>query len=450
MHVNEDTIRALGLPPKGAKTHFLKGVIEGKPTPRGFGIQATAAGAKSWCLVYRDADGKQRRETIGRWPLWSCVKAARQARTLRQALDRGEAIGKVKAEAEKAEKGSTVADVVDAFMKHEGRDLRTSDEYRRIFGRYVKPAIGELGVYELKRSHIATMLDGIREGGLNSPRQRGGGKGKPRGPAPVMANRVRSRLSSALAWWADERDDDFTNPLIIRRRRGTKRKEQARERWLTEHELFVLWSALKRPTEGQRGTHNEAGERLPCIYPAFIKTLLLTACRRSEVAGMHERELSIAQPGNKHGAPKGQWLWEIPAERYKTNVAHVVPLSRQTVTELQGLGVKPGGKRYVFSTDGGETAFSGYSKAFGVLTMRMAQICWKAETPEVPHWTLHDLRRTARTMLSSLKVDNDTAERVLGHKIGGVAGVYDRFAYLGEKRDALQKLADEVDRIVGW
>jgi hypothetical protein len=52
--------------------------------------------------------------------------------------------------------------------------------------------------------------------------------------------------------------------------------------------------------------------------------------------------------------------------------------------------------------------------------------------------------------MSRCGVQPDIAEHVLGHGIGGLAGVYDRFAYLDEKRAALQKLADEIDCVVGW
>jgi integrase len=60
------------------------------------------------------------------------------------------------------------------------------------------------------------------------------------------------------------------------------------------------------------------------------------------------------------------------------------------------------------------------------------------------HWTLHDLRHTARSLMSRAGVSADIAERVLGHKIPGVRGVYDRHEYATEKRDALERLASGV------
>jgi integrase len=67
---------------------------------------------------------------------------------------------------------------------------------------------------------------------------------------------------------------------------------------------------------------------------------------------------------------------------------------------------------------------------------------------DVPHWTLHDLRRTARSLLAKAGVDEKVAERLLGHKIPGVKGVYDRYDYADEKADALTRLAALVETII--
>ena len=66
---------------------------------------------------------------------------------------------------------------------------------------------------------------------------------------------------------------------------------------------------------------------------------------------------------------------------------------------------------------------------------------------DMPHWTAHDLRRTARSLLSRAGVRPDIAERVLGHAIAGVEGVYDRHLYDTEKAEALAKLAALVERV---
>ncbi|MDB5405365.1 MAG: hypothetical protein JWL84_277 [Rhodospirillales bacterium] len=68
--------------------------------------------------------------------------------------------------------------------------------------------------------------------------------------------------------------------------------------------------------------------------------------------------------------------------------------------------------------------------------------------PPMPPWVLHDLRRTARSLMSRAGISSDVGERVLGHVISGVRGVYDRHAYLDEKRDAVERLAGVVERVL--
>ena len=66
----------------------------------------------------------------------------------------------------------------------------------------------------------------------------------------------------------------------------------------------------------------------------------------------------------------------------------------------------------------------------------------------MPHWTVHDLRRTARSLMAEIGVADNIAEQVLGHAIRGVHGIYNRHAYFEEKGDALLRLARLVESIV--
>ena len=66
----------------------------------------------------------------------------------------------------------------------------------------------------------------------------------------------------------------------------------------------------------------------------------------------------------------------------------------------------------------------------------------------VSDWTIHDLRRTARSLMSRAGVQPDHAERCLGHVVTGIRGTYDRHAFRDEKLAAFEALAALVDRIV--
>jgi integrase len=302
---------------------------------------------------------------------------------------------------QRAAGGNTVNAVLDAFVqRHVRKNLRAAQEVERVFDKYVRPAIGAKCIYELRRRDVVEMLDAVEDDG----------------DAPVMADRVLAHTHKAFNWWAT-RDDSFNSPIVKGMAR-TKPAERARKRYLTDDELCDVWRALDTAPA-------------PACYPAYVRVLLLTTQRRDEVARMSWPEIEGG-------------TWVIPAERYKTGVENVVPLM-EAVLQLLGNPPKTG---FVFSSTDGELPFSGFSKAKRALDKAIGELRKREKRKPIPHWTLHDLRRTARSLMSRAGVSADIAERVLGHKIGGVRGVYDRHEYVAEKRDALQRLGALVERIL--
>src|SRR5262249_34480467 len=97
---------------------------------------------------------------------------------------------------------------------------------------------------------------------------------------------------------------------------------------------------------------------------------------------------------------------------------------------------------------GGLTPFSGYSKAKAALDKQIAKVRKSDGREPMQPWKLHDLRRTAKTLMARAGVRPDISERVLSHVIPGVEGIYDCYEYLKEKGDALTKLAALVERII--
>jgi integrase len=88
------------------------------------------------------------------------------------------------------------------------------------------------------------------------------------------------------------------------------------------------------------------------------------------------------------------------------------------------------------------------NKAKKAVDEGIAKLRKKDGRSPMPPWKLHDLRRTVKTLMVQAGVRPDISERVLSHTIQDVEGVYDCYEYLAEKRDALEKLAVLVDRIV--
>jgi integrase len=140
--------------------------------------------------------------------------------------------------------------------------------------------------------------------------------------------------------------------------------------------------------------------------------------------------------------------WTIPGARYKTGIDHVIPLTRAARSLI---GKRPGSyqkRPFVFSATAGTKPFGNYARTKSALDNAIADARAKAGREPMPHWTLHDLRRTARSLMSRAGVASDHAERALGHVMAGVRKTYDRHEYLDEKRDAFERLAGLVSLIL--
>jgi integrase len=284
-------------------------------------------------------------------------------------------------------KPDTLRGICEEWVTREAKNLRTGARRSADLTRLVYPVLGSRPISDLLRSDIVRLLDRIED-------EQG----------PAMADKTLAALRRVFNWHAS-RSDNFRSP-IVRGMARTKPSERARARILTDDELRLVW----RTAEGQ-GT-----------FGRLIRFLLLTGARRSEAAGMRWSEL----------AEDGEWL--LPAARNKTKLDLLRPLSKQAVAVL---GPRSG--ELVFTNNGADLmgSFSILKTAFD-----------RAVGEPIPNWTLHDLRRTARSLLSRAGVPTDHAERVLGHVIGGVRGTYDRYSYRDEKADALAKLAVQINRIL--
>jgi len=219
-----------------------------------------------------------------------------------------------------------------------------------------------------------------------------------------MADHTLAYVRKVMNWHAS-RSDEFRSP-IVRGMARTSGKERARARILTDDELRAVWKAAEA-TAGPFG--------------AFIKFLLLTGARRHEASNATWDEL------------KGG-VWLLPAARNKVKQDLARPLSSAAQNLVGGL---PKIGRYVF-TFGGVKPLSGFAKPKARLDAASG----------AKGWILHDLRRTARSLLSRAGIAPDVAEMCLGHVLTGVRGTYDRHAYHEEKKHAFEALAAQIARIV--
>jgi integrase len=282
--------------------------------------------------------------------------------------------------------------IAESYYARKGKEHRSRKWCEAALARAVYPTLGARPIESIARSDIVRLLDQIED-------ERG----------PFMANRILAIINPVFNWHAT-RSDTFRSPIV----RGMQRiDERARSRVLSDEELRAIW----RATEEYRHP-----------FSAMLRFILLTATRRNEAGQIKRCEIIGTE-------------WTIPAARYKTGINHVIPLSSMAQEVLAQMeGNFPGplmADAFIFTTNG--------KQAIGGLT-RHKQIVDKASG--VVGWTIHDLRRTARSLMSRAGVGSDIAERCLGHVIGGVRGIYDRHEYLEEKRRAFEALAAQIERII--
>jgi integrase len=372
---------------------------------KGFVARRLPSGVVTYGLRYRVA-GRQRWLALGIHGRITPDKARKLAkqRMGEVAHDRDPAAERQAARANAIEaKTNTVDALLDAFLdRHVRGKLRTAKEYERIFDKYVRPRIGAKPIYDLRRRDIVEMLDAIEDEN-----------------GPVMADRTLARVSKAFSWHA-ARDDSFSPP-IVRGMTRTSVSERARERVLSDDEVRAVW---------------HVANCLGTAYGRMLQFILLTATRLREASDMNSAEI------NGNGAE-----WTIPAARHKSKRDFLCPLSRAAQDVLAKLLVE-GRNGWVFTTDGNRPIL-GNSKWKRSFEKEVLAELRKADPKvSVERWTHHDLRRTARSLMSRAGCNPDHAERALGHVVGGARGVYDRHEFKAEKARVFEALATQVERIL--
>jgi integrase len=355
------------------------------PELRGHWIRVQPSGTKSFWTVARDPKGKQ---------IWTFVGPV-DAMTIEEARAKARGIlNRVRAGLPAIEaKGETFDTVITDWRKRyvDGKKLRTGDKMLSLLDRHVSTELRSRVFTEIHREDITALLDKIEDGN----------------GAPV-ADKVLTVISSVMSWYAT-RHRSYVPPLVKGMRR-TDPKKKERDRLLDDDELRRVWDVAS-----QNGT-----------FGALIRMLLVTSQRFDKVITMKWEDVDADD------------VWTIPTEaREKGNIGKVrlPPLARDILDALPRFDRNP----YVFAGNGGR-----HMSASGLYKAKFdAKL-----PPDMPNWRLHDLRRTARSLMSRAKVSRDDAERVMGHAIGGVEPIYDRYAYVDEKSDALAKLANLIDSIV--
>jgi integrase len=178
-------------------------------------------------------------------------------------------------------------------------------------------------------------------------------------------------------------------------------RPKSRDRVLTEAEIKHVWHSLDDSPIGRA-----------------LKLILVTAQRPGEVSGMHTQEIQ----GN---------VWTIPQERAEKGKGdHIVYLTTTAVNLTKGI-----------------VDFDGL--IFDVQRNSLSQFLSRNNKYlDLPRWTPHDLRRTARTFMAKIGIIDEHAEAVIAHCKQGIKQVYNKYDYQEEKKAALIKWEAELLRII--
>src|SRR5262249_2638005 len=325
--------------------------------------------------------GVPRKLTLGSYPALG-LKDARElgAKALGGVGEGGDA-GREKTEARSARVDSVdlvVEEFLDRHVRRSNR-ARTQEETERLFRLHILPRWRGRMVRDITRRDIIDMVDRVVDGG-----------------SPVAANRTLTVVKTFFNWCV-ARDILTASPA-----QGVKPPtvEKSRDRVLDDAELKLVW---------------EAADQVGYPFGTMTRLLIATGQRRDEVAKMRWDEIDL-----------GRRLWALPRERVKADRPHEVPLSTIALDVLKAVP-RLASSPYVFTTNGA-TPSSGFAKnkrkLDGLLPANM------------PHWTLHDLRRSLASGLARLSVPVHVTEAVLNHRTGvisGITAVYQRYDYQAEK-----------------
>jgi integrase len=208
--------------------------------------------------------------------------------------------------------------------------------------------------------------------------------------------------------------------LVTRPRKDRSGTEKSRNRKLDDREVRVFWKKL-------------TSSRLSAELRIALKLILVTAQRPGEVALAAREEFDLERR-----------IWTIPKERSKNGQPHEVPLSDLALTLLRHLRRRFGETQYLIPSR------CWRARHGAPITVRALPqgIRDHEEHFGLRHFTPHDLRRTAASLMTAAGVPRLHVEKVLNHTIDDVAEIYDRYDYAEEKRAALKRLDDRLRQII--
>jgi integrase len=379
----------------------------------GLRLRVHPGGKKTFVLVarYPTHPDHATRRALGVYPTMSLAEARDKARDWKKLIAK-DVDPQEEAEERRREKArqraTTFAAVAEDFIARLHRDKkRKAAVAEREIRREFMDRWGERSITNITQADVKAVLRATADRG-----------------APYQAHNLLVHVRSLFNWAIAQDDYGLTSSPCDRLKPSVViGKKKYRHRVLDDDELRAFWNAT-----GRMG------------YPfgTAFRMLLLTGQRKTEVSDARWKEFALDQK-----------LWTVPPERFKSDTTHLVPLSDACMMLLGELPLFKTGD-YLFSTMFGGKPVVGFSRAKLQLDRLMLEELRAIRGPnaELAPFVTHDLRRTVRTRLSSLRVSDRVAEMVIGHGSKGLQRVYDQHKYIDEMREALELWAGRLRSIV--
>jgi|TARA_R110002060_G_scaffold68010_4_gene76693 integrase len=391
---------------------FVKGDPKRHPIGSGLYLVVRSSSTPYWMLRYT-SNGKRKEMTLGQYPNISLADAKADAAIKKQEVSRGTDPLLVR-KLIKTQSIKLVDNLYDDwFMNDIVERVKSSHIQKRIYTKDIKPVIGDLPIEQVTPLQIRGIIQTIRK------------------TRPTVANDALGHLKQIfshgiklnLLTYNPAREFTISDAGGI---------EKSRERNLTIDEVKQVFGVFK-----QNITKFNRDNYLACA-------LLITL-------GVRKSELCCA-PWSEFELEKA--LWHLPESRSKTGVPITIPLPLQTIQWLNELKIRACGSDYVFPARrkskkphmGNDTLNRAISSLFGHEAGRKIQP--ENLMGDIKPFSPHDLRRTFRSLTPVLGIPNDIAEHCLNHKQKNKRGVYDRYEYIEQRREAHTKIADYLDRII--
>ena len=362
-------------------------------------LRVSEKGTKSWSVLYRrKSDGRRRRFTCGNYPQVSLADARAQALGVLAQVARGEDPARDARRRAAGDRPRTFGELATRYLIHAEMSKRSVHSDRQVLNKDLLPALEHEPLDSIKRADIGEIIQKIVARG-----------------SPIQANRT-FEITRGLYNWAIGAGLVETSPCLGLKAPCPKR---SRERVLSTEEIRRLW-------------HHLPAAPMTWSTAQIMRVCLVTGQRVSEVAGASKSELHLAD-----------LEWRLPAERVKNGCAHTVPLSPLALELFE---------EAIARSDDKEIIFFGRSRAAAMTGDGISRAMSRSlEALGLENVTPHDLRRSCATQMAKLGITRLVIDKVLNHVSADrstIAGVYDRHAYEGEKRCALESWADSIVAIL--